>query len=256
MGQRWGCGRSASGWEGRVRWGPCHGAASPFPSQALACSAGCLSSSASLVSAETNIAAITVTLPLTHTRAGDTRRRAQPPLWAPRPSGWRAGLGLGWPLCYCLSRPLGLPEEPCTPNRVATGTVASAPAPAWAGGFPAPGDHEGQRSTPQARGFRSLAPALLPASPARPPPHPRHLRPVLGVGEPGGKGFTHTLRTRARRAAWNCHIVAGRVGGEAWGAGAERAGKQVERQGRGGVTAHKSPAPPWASPPGAPARGR
>lgn len=146
----------------------------------------------------------------------------------------------------------GLPREAAhpSPSRVPTGAAASAPA--WAGGFPRPGDLEGQRSTPQARGFRSRA-----ASPSSPPLRPRPPS-LVALGRPapdpgrgrGGEsteGLTHVLRTRAPPgpplALQQPEIAKsslGKVGGEALG---RRRGKQVKREGRGGVTAHKSPSP-------------
>lgn len=130
--------------------------------------------------------------------------------------------------------PPGFRTELRTPphtRRVPTGAVASAPA--WAGGFPRPGDLEGQRSTPQARGFRSRA-----ASPSSQPLRPRPLSlvalsrpapdPGRGRGGESTEGLTHVLRTRAPRgppwALQQSEIAKsslGNVGGEAWEEGEE-----------------------------------
>lgn len=147
-----------------------------------------LSSAASQASAEANAAAAEVTPLLLqspqaptrtpaapHTCAGDSRRPGsrcarQGPVklcpfeGGPRWDPWRPPRSVFGPPGFRaeLRKPPPLPPA----SRVPTGAVASAPA--WAGGFPRPGDLEGQRSTPQARSFRSRA-----ASPSSPPLRPR-----------------------------------------------------------------------------------
>lgn len=94
------------------------------------------------------------------------------------------------------------------------------------------------------------------ARPALPPRlsgqgRPASSRSAGGLSTRGGgestKGLTHVLRTRAPPgpvlALQQPEIAKsslGKVGGEALG---RRRGKQVKREGRGGVTAHKSPSP-------------
>ncbi|CAI9180365.1 unnamed protein product [Rangifer tarandus platyrhynchus] len=108
-----------------------------------------------------------------------------------------------WPLPYVFYLVLRAPSRTrAPPRKVPTGALASVLA--WAGGFPAPRDLEGQRSTRQARGFRSGA-ASPSSPPLRPRPpwtaQPRRAQPPAPGPEPGPGGessedLTHALRTR------------------------------------------------------------
>lgn len=120
-------------------------ASSRFPSQTLAHTAGRLSA-ASRVSAEMNVAAASHPTPFTVPMGSSTSTSFAPPPTpsdTARPIDGEQSWDLWWPPSYVFYRVLRASLRSCAPpSRVLTGLVASALA--WASGFPAPGDLEGQ----------------------------------------------------------------------------------------------------------------